>query len=129
MVAGSGIEPLTSGLWVPRSNQLSYPALTIWYWVGTKLKNLSYQNNITTYKTILYKIKSYYWVLFERNCFNSKVVATYTSHLKSCYYELYERKKTINQNAISWVLCSSTYLCCSNFCMSLFYCSTFLSAH
>ena len=26
MVAGSGIEPLTSGLWVPRSNQLSYPA-------------------------------------------------------------------------------------------------------
>ena len=27
MVAGSGIEPLTSGLWVPRSNQLSYPAI------------------------------------------------------------------------------------------------------
>ena len=27
LVAGSGIEPLTSGLWVPRSNQLSYPAI------------------------------------------------------------------------------------------------------
>ena len=27
MVAGSGIEPLTSGLWVLRSNQLSYPAI------------------------------------------------------------------------------------------------------
>ena len=26
LVAGSGIEPLTSGLWVLRSNRLSYPA-------------------------------------------------------------------------------------------------------
>ena len=37
LVAGSGIEPLTSGLWVPRSNQLSYPAIN-WIFLY-KLKN------------------------------------------------------------------------------------------
>ena len=67
MVAGSGIEPLTSGLWVLRSNRLSYPTIV-------ELANHKYNNILTCHtcskwnKLFFVMNKINWYLLFLQAC-------------------------------------------------------------
>ena len=100
LVAGSGIEPLTSGLWVPRSNQLSYPAIkfvliytTYFFSFKQEIKKLRLIR-VSLWTTSGPKLDQKFWSM-GRPCVIKNLLTNHTPNL------LYEQGEQVSQKMLN----------------------------
>ena len=89
-VAGRGYDPRTSGLWIRRSNQLSYPAVHVTFVLesGCKgMKKISYSQILSRFFNG-YSIKSFIFAPDNRNkrLYNMLLFCVITAFLGLWYY-------------------------------------------